>query len=451
MNVYKFDRSYGSSVESMKRAAQLIADRTPKIVVFSASKETVIHLERIAACFFTRDIDQAHEEITKLEFSFANFANNLITNDTIKQQAITYILDHFHCIWNYTKKSFTSSDEKEIVAQGELISSALLSFYLQEQEINNVLLSAFDFMRVGIDGKTEIEYMEQKLNEQFNKHKNQSLFITQGGICRNVYDEADLFRQGEGDYTASLIGACIEAKEIRIWQDDSKTNAADTHITGDAHAMNQLSFEEAEYLSLFSTQILNPLYIAPARAKGIPVRLLHSLETAEEGIVISNHQENSGIKAIADKDGVIYIKFESNHALRPYLFISKILETFAKYQLSFCTLTSSSSNVSVAIDNKESLSHTLSELARYAYIKVEDKMSIISVVGNMKWQHTGLETKILNALKEIPLRMISYGSNNTNLSLVIKDSDKKKALQSLNQSLFVHTAILGSCYQSLQV
>lgn len=436
MKVYKFGGTSVGSVARMKNVAQLISENTPKIVVLSATAGTTDHLIKISAHLFNREIDEAHDEITRLEFKFVDFVNELLNDYTIKQQAIDYILDRFRAVWNYTKKSFTSADEKEILAQGELISSALLHFYLQEQKKESILLSAFDFMRTAADGEPDKEYIAQKLQAQLALHPDNQLFITQGFICKNAYNETDNLKRGGSDYSASLIGAAIDAEEIQIWTDIDGMHNNDPRIVDHTTPVKHLSFEEAERLAYFGAKILHPFCITPAREKNIPVRLLNSMEPTAEGTLISNVQQDEMIKAITAKDAVMFIKFESNHTLRPYLFISKIFEIFAKYRTSLCLLASSNLDVSVAIDNKESLSNIVRELTKYGSVLVEDRMSIVSIVGNLKWQYAGFEARIIGALKEIPLRMISYGSNNNDVSLVIKAADKKKALQSLSDSLF---------------
>lgn len=436
MKVCKFGGSSVGSVERMKSVANLVNDGIPKIVVLSATAGTTDHLERISAHLFNREIDAAHDEITKLEFKFVDFINELIEDTLIKQEAVGYILDRFRSVWNYTKTSFTAADEKEVLALGELVSTALLSFYLKEQQKTNVLLCAFDFMRTGPDGEPDEAYIEQKLNAQLLLHPGVDLFITQGFICKNAYNETDNLKRGGSDYSASLIGAAIQAEEIQIWTDIDGMHNNDPRIVEHTTPVRQLSFDEAERLAYFGAKILHPFCIAPARAKNIPVRLLNSMHPTAEGTLISEAQDDGIIKAIAAKDAVMYVKFESNHTLRPYLFISKIFEIFAKYRTSLCLLASSNLDVSVAIDNKESLSHIVRELTKYGSVFVEDRMSIVSIVGNMRWQFTGFEAKIMGALKEIPLRMISYGSNNSDVSLVIKATDKKRALQTLNDTLF---------------
>ena len=392
MKVCKFGGTSVGTVERMKHVATLIKDATPKIVVLSATAGTTNHLEEIAANLFNREIEQAHDRITRLEFQFIEFANGLLTDEKLKREAIDYILDRFQQLWKFTKDSFTSVEEKEVLAQGELISTALMHFYLRELKVPNVLLCAFDFMRIGPDNEPDLEYIEQKLREQLACHPGINLFITQGFICKNAYNETDNLKRGGSDYTASLIGTALQADEIQIWTDIDGMHNNDPREVSGTRPVKRLSFNEAEQLAFYGAKILHPFCIAPARLRNIPVRLLNSMEPSAD--------------------------------------------IFAKYRTPLCLLVSSNLDVSVAIDDCTRLSNIISELRQYAHVLVEDRMTIVSVVGNMQWEYAGFEAKIMEALKDIPLRMISYGSSNNDVAFVIKNTDKKRALQALNDKLF---------------
>lgn len=437
MKVCKFNGSAIGSVESMKRVAGLIADGTPRIVVLSATAGISEQLEKITAHLFSRAQEPAHDEITRLEFKLIDFVNELIKNESIKKEAVNYILERFQSLWNFTKQTFVSADEKEVLAQGELITSAIMGFYLKEQKVANTLLCAFDFMRIGIDDEPDMAFISEKLHNAIQAHPDATLFITQGAICRNAYGETDYLKQGGSDYSAALMGAALQAEEIELWTDFDRMQNGDPCLVKGTQPVKTLSYEEAKHLSTFSKQLLHPQCLVPARLTNIPIRLMNLAAPTSCGTLISNDCNNEVIKTVTTKDAIMFLKFESNNTLRPYLFISKIFEIFAKYRTPLCLLASSNIGVSVATDNQNFLSNIIRELKRYADILVEDRMTIVSVVGNMKWQYAGFEARILGALKEVPLRMISYGSNSNDISLVIKATDKQKALQSLNDTLFV--------------
>ena len=445
MKIYKFDGNSTASVKGMQHVAELIRNNEPKIVVLSAAENVTKHLDEIAACFFGRNIEEAHEKITKLEFQFIDFANELLSDDNIKHEAVKSILDCFQAIWKYSLEPFYSTDEKEILAQGDLLVSTLMGFYLQEQGVDNRVICAFDFIRTGLDGEPDQEYITDKLKETCAPYPGTRLFITQGSICRNAFGETDYLKQGGSDYTAALVGTALQAEEIEIWT-DANIRSNDTLVVKDAATIRELSFSEAERLTYFNTRILHPLWLATAWKGNVPIRLRNPTTPDMEGTYISNNeQKGKTTKAIAAKDGIIHIRFESNNALRPYMFISKVLDTFSKYKTMPCLLTSSNDNLSIATDNKEYLSLILRELNRYARIWVEDRMSIISIIGNRKSAGIETEARIMDALKDIPLRMISYGSDENDVSLVIRTADKAEALRLLDEKLFKTVCFRNAC------
>ena len=436
MKIYKFGKIPTGSVQGMKGMLRLIDNSIPQIIVLSATTETTERLAGIAAHLFNRDTEQAHDEISRLEFRFIDFANELFNDESIKQQAVDSIIDRFRTLWNFTRQRFTSVDEKDILAQGEFISSMLVSLYLKEQGINNRLLNSLDFMRLAPEEEPDMEYIGTKLHLLLAEHKSTNVFLTQGHLCRNAYNETCYLKQGGDDVSATLIGAALQAQEVCLWTDSKGVHRCDPRFVKHPAMVKQLSFDEAEQLAYCGWTGFNPHCILPARENNIPIRLLCSMEPAEGGTLISNSQSGENIKAITARDNIYYIKFQSNRTLRPYLFISKIFDTFAKYHTSLCLFASSGSDVSVAINDKERLSHILHELSRYAATVVKDHMCILSAIGNMQWQCAGFEARIINALATIPIRMISYGSNNNNVSLVIRAEDKREALQRLNDTLF---------------
>lgn len=446
MKIYKFNGNSTASVKGMQQVAKLIQSNVSKIVVLSAPEDVTRHLAEIAANFFNRNPEEAHDKITRLEFQLIDFANELLSDDAIKHEAIRGILDSFQAIWKYSTEPFYSTNEKEILAQGELLTSTLMGFYLQEQKIRNGVICAFDFIRTGLNGEADEEYIAQKLDEVCKSYPDTHLFITQGNICRNAFGETDYLKQGGSDYTAALIGTALQAEEIQVWTDADLHNN-DMLVVKDADTIRSLSFDEAERLIYFNPKILHPLCLATAWKGNIPIRLLNLMNPMAEGTYISSGGRGSEetVKAIAAKDSVTYIRFESNNLLRPYLFISKIFEIFAKYKTMPCLLTSSNDNISIATDNKNSLSLILRELNKYARIWVEDRMSIVSVVGNMKSSCIKTEARIMDALKNIPLRMISYGSDENDVSLVIKGTDKAEALRLLNEKLFKPEYLWKAC------
>ena len=436
MKVYKFGGTSVGTVERMKHVAELISESTPKIVVLSATAGTTNHLEEIAANLFNRDIEQAHEKITRMEFQFIDFANELLTDESTKREAIDYILDRFQRLWQFINDEFTSIEEKEVLAQGELISTALLHFYLRERKIANILLSAFDFMRTGPEGEPDLKYIEEKLQAQLAQYPGINLFITQGYICKNAYNETDNLKRGGSDYTASLIGAAICAEEIQIWTDIDGMHNNDPRIVDKTAPVRQLHFEEAAELAYFGAKILHPTCIQPAKYANIPVRLLNTMDPDAPGTLISNDTEKGKIKAVAAKNNITAIKIKSSRMLLAHGFLRKVFEIFESYQTSIDMICTSEVGVSVTIDNTKHLNEILDDLKKYGTVTVDKDMCIICVVGDLEWENVGFEAKALDAMRDIPVRMISFGGSNYNISFLIRECDKKIALQSLSDMLF---------------
>lgn len=437
MKVLKFGGTSIGTPERIKRVAQLICNSEAKIVVLSATAGTTNTLEEISACLYNNEVERAKDMINVLEFKFINFINELYHDSVTKQRAVDYILSKFGTLWKYTKGTFNGTENKEILSLGELISTTLMSLYLDENKVKNILLPALDFMRTDLNGEPDLEYIEEKLQNSLDLYEGNNLFITQGFICRNAYGETDNLQRGGSDYTASLIGAAIRADEIQIWTDIDGMHNNDPRVVKQTRPVRELNFDEAEKLAYFGAKILHPYCIYPAKARNIPVRLLNSMQPDAPGTLISNKSDDGKIKAVAAKDDVTYIKIKPVHDMRSHVFLSKVFDTFALHKTQVDMVTTSDVGISVTVNNKEHLPQIIKELKKYATVNMEDNMVIICVVGDLRWQNVGYEATIISALKDIPVRMISYGGSNSNVSLVMKADDKKRALQSLNSNLFM--------------
>lgn len=436
MKVLKFGGTSVGSSQRMQHVARLIAGGEKKIVVISAMSGTTNALIDIAACFYRKDKEAAHQIITKQGRKYAMEVEQLYATPACREKALQQIAACFEHVWTFSEGPFTQFDEKEIVAQGELISACMMYYYLQECGVKPVLLPALDFMRTTVDAEPDLAYIREKLEALLAQHAGADLYITQGFICRNAFGQVDNLKRGGSDYTASLIGAALHADEIQIWTDiDGMHNNDPRFVTGTA-PVRQLNFEEAAKLAYFGAKILHPTCILPAKTHNIPVRLLNTLDPEAPGTLISNTAEKGKIKAVAAKDGITYVKIKSERILQLPKFLSKVFETFALYQTAVDMVTTSEIGVSVTIDTKEHLPEIVKALEPFASITVEEDMVIVCVVGDLEWQNIGFEASIVNALKNIPVRMISYGGSNSNVSLVMKAADKKTALQALSSSLF---------------
>ncbi len=438
MKVLKFGGTSVGSAQRMKDVANLITDGEQKIVVLSAMSGTTNTLVEISDYLYKKNPDGANEVINTLENKYRKHVDELYATAEYKQKTLDFIKEEFNFIRSYTKDLFTLFEEKVILAQGEIISTNMVTNYLREKGVNVVLLSALDFMRTDKNAEPDPVYIKEKLAAQLEKNPGADIYITQGFICRNAYGEVDNLQRGGSDYTASLIGAAIGASEIQIWTDIDGMHNNDPRVVDKTSPVRQLLFEEAAELAYFGAKILHPTCVQPAKYANIPVRLLNTMEPQAPGTLISNETEHGKIKAVAAKDNITAIKIKSGRMLLAYGFLRKVFEIFESYQTPIDMICTSEVGVSMSIDNTKHLQEILDELKKYGTVTVDKDMCIICVVGDLAWENVGFESLAMKAMKDIPVRMISYGGSNYNISFLIKEEDKKRALQSLSDTLFNH-------------
>ena len=437
MKVMKFGGTSVGSPERMKSVAQLITDSgEPTFVVLSAMSGTTNALVEISDYLYKKNPEGANEIINNLEKKYMQHVEELYSTDEYKQKSIDFLHSEFDYLRSFTKDIFTSFEEKSIVAQGEIISTNMMTNYLQEIGVKAVLLSALDFMRTDKNAEPDPQYIKEKLSAIMNDNEGYQLYITQGFICRNAYGEVDNLQRGGSDYSASLIGAALPAEEIQIWTDIDGMHNNDPRVVDKTKAVRQLNFEEAAELAYFGAKILHPTCVQPAKYAGIPVRLKNTMDPQADGTIIDNVIVRGKIKAVAAKDNITAIKIKSSRMLLATGFLRKVFEIFESYQTPIDMIATSEVGVSMSIDKDDHLTDIVNELKKYGTVTVDTNMTIICVVGDLDWSNLGFETLATEAMKNIPVRMISYGGSNYNISFLIKGSDKKRALQNLSDMLF---------------
>lgn len=436
MKVLKFGGTSVGSAQRMKEVAKLICSGDRNIVVLSAMSGTTNSLVEISDYLYKKNPDGANEIINKLAQKYYGHIEELYSTDEYKQKAKELVKSHFDYIRTFTKDLFTLFEEKVVLAQGELISTGMMNLYLNETGVQSVLLPALEYMRTDKNAEPDPVYIKERLFKLLDEHKEAELYITQGYICRNAYGEIDNLQRGGSDYSASLIGAAINAEEIQIWTDIDGMHNNDPRIVDKTSPVRNLHFEEAAELAYFGAKILHPTCILPAKLNNIPVRLLNTMQPDAPGTLISNETEKGKIKAVAAKDNIISIKIKSGRMLLATGFLRKVFEIFENYQTPIDMVTTSEVGVSVTIDNRKHLEEIVDDLKKYGTVTVDEDMVIVCVVGDLEWDNVGFEACIIQAMKDVPVRMISYGGSNYNVSLLVKSTDKKKALQALSDHLF---------------
>jgi len=437
MKVMKFGGTSVGSPARMKEVTKLVTKSgEPVFVVLSAMAGTTNSLVEIANYLYKKNPEGANEVINQLERKYHQHISELYTTQEMKEKTTEFLTTEMDYLRSFTKELFTSFEEKSIVAQGELISTNMVVNYMQEQGIKAVLLNALDFMRTDKNSEPDPTYIKEKLQAIMEKNEGQQVYITQGFICRNAYGEVDNLQRGGSDYTASLIGAALNAEEIQIWTDIDGMHNNDPRVVDKTQPVHHLHFEEAAELAYFGAKILHPTCVQPAKYAGIPVRLLNTMDPEAEGTTISNQTEYGKIKAVAAKDNIIAIKIKSSRMLLATGFLRKVFEIFESYQTPIDMVCTSEVGVSMSIDNSAHLGEIVDELKKYGTVTVDTGMCIICVVGDLDWSNIGFETLVMDAMKNIPVRMISYGGSNYNISFLVREEDKKRALQSLSDTLF---------------
>ena len=436
MKVLKFGGTSVGSEQRMKSVAGLIGDGSQKIVVLSAMSGTTNTLVEISDYLYKKNPDGANEVINALERKYQQVICELFDTEAYKQQALDAVKTNFDTMRSFTKDLFTMFEEKVILAQGELMSTTMMNLYLNETGVKSVLIPALDYMRIDKNGEPDTAYIKSNLEKRLADTPDAPIYITQGFICRNAYGEIDNLQRGGSDYSASLIGAAVQAEEIQIWTDIDGMHNNDPRFVEGTKPVRTLNFEEAAELAYFGAKILHPTCILPAKLNRIPVRLLNTMEPNAPGTMICGTSESGKIKAVAAKDGITAIKIKSGRMLLAYGFLRKVFEIFESYQTAIDMVTTSEVGVSVTIDNTKHLSEILDDLKKFGTVTVDENMVIVCVVGDLEWKNIGFESNAMQAMKDIPVRMVSYGGSNYNISFLIKAEDKKRALQALSHNLF---------------
>lgn len=436
MKVVKFGGSSLGTPERMKQVAEII--KTQKaIVVLSAIGGVTNQLTEIATLLHTKEHLAAKEKINLAKSQFNDFAEGLLRNEIAIKKANDLIESHFNYIHSFTEDLFTQHEEKAILAQGELITSALFQLYLEEKNIPSTLLNALDFMRIDKDLEPDTYYIKKNLTDELKRNAS-SLYITQGYICRNVFGEIDNLKRGGSDYSAALIGAAILATEVEIWTDIDGMHNNDPRIVDNTYSIAHLSYQEAAELAYFGAKILHPSSVYPAQLKNIPIFIKNTMRPEQKGTLINNEKGKREFTAVAAKDGIIAIKITSSRMLLAYGFLRKVFEVFERYKTPIDTITTSEVAVSLTIDDESNLDAIISELQSLGEVSIHKNLSIICVVGYFPNDSKGSGYKIFDCLDKIPIRMISYGGSQHNVSIVTETKYKKEALIALNEGLFKH-------------
>lgn len=438
MKVLKFGGTSVGSAERMRGVADIVVNDEPKIVVLSAMSGTTNSLVAIGAKLYADEKEEAKRLIDELEKKYYDTVKELYKGEEFIERASAVIKEHFDFMKSFSVNVFNLFQERALLAQGELLSTKMFHIFLDENGVESALLPALDFMRINRDEEPDMEYIREHVAKELAKREGVKLFITQGYICRNSYGEIDNLKRGGSDYTASIVGNAVNADEIQIWTDIDGMHNNDPRIVDQTKPVAKLSFDEAAELAYFGAKILHPQSIRPAAQLGIPVKLLNTMDPSAKGTTISKDTDavRGEVKAIAAKDGITAIKIKSARMLLAYGFLRSVFEVFERYKTPIDMITTSEVAVSITIDDTTNLEQIINELESFGTVEIDKDQAIVCVVGSMVSETEGVAIKIFESLKDVPVRMISYGGSRHNISVVIDAKYKQKALQSLNSGLF---------------
>lgn len=438
MIIYKFGGTSVGSPERMHKVATLITrDTESKIVVLSALSGTTNHLVEIGELLIQQKQKEAKELVHALHQHYLSFVEKLFPSSKGQAAGTGIVKNFFHDLDTLSEiPDFNEGNQKTVLALGELLSTHLFHAYLSDKKIPAVILPALEFMRIDESGEPEIEKISSKLKGLLDTHPDETLFITQGFICRNAKGQTDNLKRGGSDYSASLIGAAIRAKEIQIWTDIDGMHNNDPRIVDKTYPVAALTFDEAAELAYFGAKILHPASIQPAQRYNIPVWLKSTMDENAYGTLIGDPDTKAEIKAVAAKDNITAIKIKSTRMLLAYGFLRRVFEVFEKYATPIDMITTSEVAVSLTIDDGRHLSSIIRELEFFGSVEVDYNMTIICVVGSKILEQNGMAQRIFNALENIPIRMVSLGGSKNNVSILLETTHKNTALKQLNSGLF---------------
>ncbi|OIP02178.1 MAG: aspartate kinase [Bacteroidetes bacterium CG2_30_33_31] len=435
MIVRKFGGTSVGSPDRMKQVAEIINDGQKQMVVLSAISGITNKLVNISNMLYNKEYEIARSEIARMELFYLDFANTLLANIEIRDEAYKVIEIRKNYLLSFIEKMYNILQEKALLSDGEIVSTAFFDLYLQEKNLKSKQISALSFMRIDKNLEPDEFYILENLKREIQNYPQDKIFITQGYICRNAFGEIDNLKRGGSDYSATLIGAAIKSERVEIWTDIDGIHNNDPRFVKDTKSINNLSFEEAAELAYFGAKILHPAALLPAKKNDIKVLLKNTLEIKAKGTLISNIHNIEGIKAVAAKDGITMIRIHSGRMLNAYGFLRKVFEVFEIYKTPIDMISTSEVSIAVTIDDNKFLKEIVKDLRRFCEVDIEKGQTIIAIVGLMRKNKKGYAAKVFDSLNNIAVKMISYGASDHNISLLIDGKKKIEALQVLQSSI----------------
>ena len=434
----KFGGTSVGSADRIKYVATLIEDDRFKIVVLSAMSGVTNTLVEISDHFAHSNVQGALSLIDELEQKYYHAIDTLYASKESQTLAKVFVDEKMGFLRSFeTERLFSDYETKQVLGQGEIISVRMMELYLREQGKNPIRLSALDFICTDQYGEPDFPRIQDRLLQTMADYPTETLFLTEGYICLNAYSEMDNLKRGGSDYTATIIGSVLDAKEIQIWTDIDGMHNNDPRVVEHTRPVRTLHYDEASELAYFGAKILHPSCIIPAKMANVPVKLLSTMEPQAKGTLISNRMDEGALKAIAAKDGVTVLRIRSTRLLLSYGFLRKVFEVFEANRTPIDMVTTSEVSVSVSITDTDRLEDILANLRRFSTVTLDYPMTILCIAGDLNWKNVGFESRVIEAVKDLPVRMISFGGSDHNVSVVVRAEDKELAMNQLHKHLFM--------------
>ena len=434
IKVLKFGGTSVGSAQNMKRVAEIVRHEQATITVLSAMSGTTDALVQISKLAADKNLTEIEKVIDTLRKKYTTCIEGLL--ETHREQALERMELSWATIRNAATFFHPYTSERTIISQGELLTSAIFTYYMIESGSEALYLTAPEFMVMDADKKVDTKLLREKLTSLIEDKS--KFYITQGFICTNSKGEIDNLGRGGSDYSAALMGAAINAAQVQIWTDIDGMHNNDPRYVDHTFPIRTMSFSEAAELAYFGAKILHPSTIQPCQDQNSPVLLKNTMDPDAPGTTISNNEDANAesFHAVAAKDNITVIRIYSARMLMAYGFLRKVFEVFEQYRTPIDMITTSEVAVSLTIDNDENLDKIVGALSSLGKIEIERNNSIVCVVGRLEHSVTGLAARVLDSIRQIPLKMISYGASHHSITMLINTADKKQTLQYLNDYLF---------------
>ena len=442
MRVLKFGGTSVGSADRINEVIDLLEQRKEEqIVVLSAMSGTTNDLVQISSTIRDGRKEEAGQLLDEFEDKYVRVLTDLYVRKDDRDTARDLIRPCVTMIREILGQSspFTEVNDREICAQGELISTRLFSHMCDIRGIHTALIPALNFISLNQQGEPDLERIEKDIQPYLDLiDEDCKILITQGYICRDHEGQVTNLKRGGSDYTATIIGSVVRASEVQIWTDIDGVHNNDPRVVQHTSPVRKLSYREAAELAYFGAKILHPTCVLPVEVAKVPLRLKCTMEPDALGTLISEEPSLLPVTAIASKSGIIALEIRSHRMLNAYGFLTQVFQVFEKYRTSVDMITTSEVSVSLTIEDDSFLDAIIDELGQIAEVEVTQNHAIVCIVGNALYEDNRYVKEIFGLLEDIPIRMVSLGGSRHNISVLIPQEDRAKALQNLH-SLFLTT------------